>query len=124
VTFDPKYNAPGTQPGKTATIFVNAADPPTRQNFTVAHEIGHVKLGHVRKEDGFRAERFRAQGQPYDGNEEREANQFAGALLMPAPAFAKALYKQRNMTSVALTFGVSVQAASIRAYELGLITGA
>lgn len=50
-------------------IFYNGLVSPTLQRFTIAHEIGHIKLKHF-----------------FTGNhdnDEKEANMFAARLLMP-----------------------------------------
>jgi Zn-dependent peptidase ImmA (M78 family) len=110
---DPKILGLHVEPGRVATIFLNAADSLTRQNFTFSHELGHVKLGHLSD-----IPLYRAKGHPYGAEHEREANQFAAELLMPAQAFIPALYRQNSIVATAFTFGVSVEAASIRASQL------
>jgi Zn-dependent peptidase ImmA (M78 family) len=57
-------------------IFVNGADPPPRQRFTIAHELGHHLLGHGPRTDV---------GSFYDSSDQREidANKFASELLLP-----------------------------------------
>lgn len=66
----------------TLVIGVNSRHAPTRQRFTVAHEIGHILIHEGRPVfiDRFVRVNFR------DGEsstEEREANAFAAELLMP-----------------------------------------
>lgn len=53
--------------------------PITRKRFTVAHELGHIFLGHALKE-GFHARQFEG-AHPED---EQEANMYAIRLLAPA----------------------------------------
>ena len=62
------------------TIYVNSTDPPQRQMFTVAHELGHFKLGHESNEYGVLL-RFAVtiDKEP----KEQEANCFAANLLVP-----------------------------------------
>jgi transcriptional regulator with XRE-family HTH domain len=83
-----------------------------RQRFTLAHEFGHIVL-HSRRSVSDRKQR------------EREADYFAGALLLPRP------YAQHTITeSLALhdylrikaEFGISLHAIITRAQRLGLIT--
>ena len=87
---------------------------PLRDNFTLAHELGHYFLhydpdqGQVGKEVVF--ERY--------GSDifEREANRFAAALLMPKREFRDVFRKHRgDLYTVAGYFGVSVEAAKVRA---------
>ncbi len=69
-------------------IYINAEDTPKRQNFTLAHEIGHYKLhgnGHRERIDRYdysyisnKEEREKKE------KEETEANYFAASLLVPA----------------------------------------
>lgn len=60
-------------------IYVAAKDPPTRKLFSVAHELGHIFLGHKNYEVLFR---ITNEGKKYSTNEQ-EANSFAAHLLMP-----------------------------------------
>jgi len=108
-------------PGERATIFVAKGEYPPRKAFTIAHELGHVVLGHVGGE-GLRTDLFRGQGLPYDPQAEREANLFAAALLMPEEPFRQVCeaFAGRGIHYVAALFGVSVNAAAVRARELGL----
>src|SRR5690606_4472121 len=69
-------------------IYVNYADAPVRQRFTIAHELGHYVLHSASENpamDLYRDERSSAGIEP----REMEANNFAAALLMPAPLVAK-----------------------------------
>lgn len=96
-----------------AQIVVNASEVPWRQRFTVAHEIGHIFLHPLGQ--AFRDETF-------SGNEqERQANAFASALLMPLwmvePYAAKYGADSGRIASV---FQVSEQAMNIR---LGNLVG-
>ena len=71
-------------------IGVNALHHPNRQRFTIAHEIGHLRLHrdaiksqvHVDKKFMVYRDTRSAQGTEHM---EIDANQFAAALLMPAP---------------------------------------
>jgi Zn-dependent peptidase ImmA (M78 family) len=58
----------------TKTIYVNAHHPPVRRRFSVAHEIGHIELGHSLSDDAATRQRH-----------ERDANMYGAGLLMPAP---------------------------------------
>ncbi|MFY1685013.1 ImmA/IrrE family metallo-endopeptidase [Micromonospora sp. WMMD730] len=120
------------EPDKTV-ILVNAANAPTRQRFTIAHEIGHFLL-----HDGAVYLDGRARVNFRDGlssmatdHEEIEANTFAAALLMPARwvrvSFEtvvrdSAIGSEDELADVlASQFGVSRQAMSFRLINLGLI---
>ena len=69
-------------------IWVNAAESaewPPRRRFTIAHEIGHWQLHRDSTRGVFCRESSGADGEGDDGapDLEREANEFAAALLMP-----------------------------------------
>lgn len=94
-------------------IFFDSTLPVGRQRFTVAHEIGHLLLGHVgpgaatvenREPTG--AERA----------EERQANQFATRLLAPACVLHEigAVTPER----IRQVCGISAQAAEFRAQRM------
>lgn len=62
-------------------VFYNSSLPVGRKRFTVAHEIGHLVLGHVGK--GMATVENREPTGAERG-EEQQANQFAARLLAPA----------------------------------------
>jgi Zn-dependent peptidase ImmA (M78 family) len=62
-----------------AVIEVNRQASSARQNFTIAHELGHLLL-HPETSNGWRRDLFSAAG---THKEEREANAFAAELLVP-----------------------------------------
>ena len=65
----------------TPVILYDERKPPQRAKFTVAHELGHIILGHVKP--GYFTTMNR-DPKPGDAPEERAANQFAARLLAPA----------------------------------------
>lgn len=67
--------------GNTPVILFDEKKPPQRAKFTVAHEVGHIILGHVKPGSFTAANR---EPQPGDAPEEQAANQFAARLLAPA----------------------------------------
>lgn len=93
-----------------------------RQRFTLAHELGHYVLHQSQIESG----RITDQNLFRDDTNnpiEKEANNFAGDLLMPAEEFrTQIIQKQvRDFSVLAETFGVTIAAARYRAYQLGFI---
>lgn len=66
---------------KTPVILFDEKMIPPRIKFTIAHELGHIVLGHVKPGGITTANR---EPQPGDAPEERAANQFAARLLAPA----------------------------------------
>ena len=117
-------------PGKRPVIGVNKDQAQVRQRFTIAHELGHLKLHehrqvHVDRE--FRV-RFRS-GTSSQGinRDEMEANRFAAELLMPLEFLRRdieerdfALTDNEALWSLAKIYGVSAQAMAFRLNGLGI----
>ena len=94
-------------------IYVNEEDAPTRQMFTVAHELGHYMLEHQGTDILFRYET------PIDKDpQEMEANCFAANLLVPIEMInsAMAQYKltKLDVDLLAQFFGVSIDVINYR----------
>lgn len=90
------------------TIYVNSEDPPTRQSFTVAHELGHALLKHKEDEYGV----LWRLATPIDKTPlEQEANWFAANLLVPEGLLEDAMKKfsltENDLELLAKMFGVS-----------------
>ena len=119
--------------GGIISVNKNESNSKTRQRFTIAHEIGHFLLHSKLKPifiDKSPKVMFRnsesSSGELY---QEREANAFAAALLMPKDLIKDELEKMeadfKNPTKqLSKVFSVSEQAMSFRlanlGYELGL----
>jgi len=122
------------KPGALTVICVHEDDPPARQRFMIAHEIGHHHLGHDLKDDaqihvdrGLVAQRT-ARSSEGVGVHQIEANQFAAALLMPAAliharveAIAQGALLDAHLSALAEEFQVSEQAMAIRLAMLDLV---
>lgn len=104
------------------TIIVPSHTSPVRDRFTIAHELGHFFLHYVwRKKQGCHiGDRLIALRKGSD-RVEWEANWFAGGFLMPENAFRQQFQRAASIKAVADHFGVSRQAAEIRAKQLHLI---
>jgi len=112
-------------------IGVNSTHANTRQRFSIAHECGHLKLHkgkmYVDARINFRDTLSSLAVDP----EEREANAFAAALLMPGPFVIDEIKKaiEKNMSDdsdaiigdLARVFQVSMQAMTYRLKNLGLL---
>lgn len=112
--FDPNLHVDGAVQSTedTATIWVKDEPPPSRQRFTVAHELGHLLL----HQHGalFRDTHVGTFDRAYDETE-RQANAFAAALLMPRFLLETGIhYTHLTMRELARLFGVSPQAMEIR----------
>ena len=116
--------------GDTFEISYNAEHSQLRSEFTIAHELGHLFLhmGYLVNPD-----KWNAIDEYYDSpkyrqgysEEEYEANQFAGAFLMPEKeyrAFVKEHSKENRISIklIANHFNVSFDAALTRGKWLGI----
>ena len=100
-------------------IYVAKDHAPTRQNFTIAHELGHIALGHLDGRDGELIDDAKRLRSAFWDREEREANAFAAELLMPARWVREALEAGiRTLDELSTLFGVSRQAMSVRIESL------
>lgn len=99
------------QQGQTPIIYVDAREPKVRQRFTIAHELGHyierVNRGH--KDFSFVDRR----GAVYDIHE-FYADEFAGALLMPATELNRLREEGLSIREIGQRFGVSPTAVNKR----------
>lgn len=124
------------QDGQRPIIGVNSVNASVRQRFTIAHEIGHLLL-HEGKGlilDRLVRVNFRdAVSSTATDRQEREANAFAAALLMPDEQIIQQLQHLTSGThksdtkivqSLAKAFDVSRQAMEFRLINLGLLTPA
>lgn len=121
-------------------VMVNKSHHPNRQRFSIAHELGHLLLHdtqgdrlfidtHIRvyqRVGASTAKVYSESGSATTPEEEREANQFAAALLMPKPllieaALSRDLWDEFDVSSLAATFAVSEQAMAIRLQQLDVL---
>ena len=103
-------------------IFLAAHTGPTRDRFTIAHELGHYFLHFIypnqtgRAVEKLEAERYGS------GRVEWEANWFAAGFLMPTIQFREQfMLLGRSVLLLADKFGVSNEAAQIRIKALNLV---
>ncbi|MDP4179757.1 MAG: ImmA/IrrE family metallo-endopeptidase [Bacillota bacterium] len=80
-----------------------------RLNFTIAHELGHIFLGHLTISDKLKTEQERY-------IEDLEANEFASKLLMPQRILLNCNFS--SVYDVADFFNVSISALSTRMHVL------
>lgn len=112
------------------SIIINDEKPQTRQNFTIAHELGHYFL----HQDIIKSEAVLVDGDGFlDGSNvlyrldnaaqnilETEANNFAASLIMPTKLVLRAWNTIKSIEELAKLFNVSTIAMSIRLERLGL----
>lgn len=123
--------------GERIVIGVNSSHAPQRQRFSIAHEIGHLRL-HARNlylDHNFDSEVFwrDSVAEQGDDDDEIEANQFAAALLMPRHFLeedvnngrialsALAQADEAAIAKLADRYKVSSQAMAYRLINTGLI---
>lgn len=97
------------------TIEYKSREPSTRIRFTVAHELGHYFLGHLKPERVFEDSLANFSTQTIKPKE-IEANQFAMELLVPIDTLDD-LIMQQNLTDgyqLAVLFGVSNKTIELR----------
>lgn len=94
-----------------AVILIEPDRPRERKRFTIAHELGHILLGHVGK-----YELVSREPSPNDSPIEHEANVFASRLLAPACVlWGLDLHTPEEIMRVC---DISYTAASIRAERM------
>jgi Zn-dependent peptidase ImmA (M78 family) len=113
--FSGYFDAAGEQP----QIEYNMSEALVRQRFTLAHELGHFALGHASAPrdtpDNFST--------AVVDDAERQANQFAAELLMPAEELRILVRSGRfaDLDELASAFRTSKVAMAWRMRSLGLI---
>ena len=128
IYIDPKTSA--------AVIGLNVSHSMTRQRFTLAHELGHYMMhrgdgGHLHVDEKDFFVRFRDQ-RARGGwtQQEKEANAFAAALLMPTVFVMRdvrnlkegvSVSDEKAVRSLATRYGVSLQAFLFRLANLNLL---
>ncbi len=103
-------------------ISINSRHSHYHQRFTVAHEIGHLLLGHL---EGSHPnitmfsdiQNFALGHHP----REREANIFAAEMLIPTPHIKDIVFSAgwRDINSLCRLYGASQQAIQIKLKEIG-----
>lgn len=114
VTFDPvDSKISGFYDAEENAIYVNSEDPPLRQTFTVAHELGHKVL----HEDWAKSADYKVFHRDPEETEqdfrEKEANAFAANLLMPRFMMDR-YWESLSVSELSQLFAVSVPAIKAR----------
>lgn len=111
-SIDSKFDGLAAKIQDQPVIVISSDWPGDRQRFTLAHELGHLVLkGRLSKEI----------------DEEKAANRFAGAFLLPTHAIRHELGERRNSLEVRelallkTEYGISMMGAVIRAHQTGII---
>ncbi len=100
------------------TLSVNSKHHTNRQRYTIAHELAHFCL-HRQFKDRFEDQIFFRGADT--SKEELQANEFAGAILMPEEEIRKRVREGiRDVGKLADLFAVSTLALRIRAKNIGM----
>lgn len=98
------------------TIFYNAGMSAARCRFTIAHELGHLVLGHIQRGQVTAINREPTLG---DSPEETAANQFAVRLLAPSCVlWGLNLHTPEEISEIC---GISLTAATFRAQRMDIL---
>lgn len=109
---DQKFDGLATNIQGQPIVVISSDWPGDRQRFTLAHELGHLVL------EGLL---------PNDIDEEKAANRFSGAFLLPKYSLKKELGDYRNfietqeLNLLKQEYGISMQGAFMRAHQTGII---
>lgn len=137
--FGPEISGILIKNGGVTTIGYNSENSPKRRRFTVAHEIGHYALEHQREgmfidnADQHFSIMFRdVKSSTGESLQEREANAFAAAMLMPKSLLIDQISKANFDLSdeddivqqLATLFEVSTQAMTYRLANIGILNSA
>lgn len=112
---DEKFDGLAVEVNNIPIVVVGRDWPGDRQRFTLSHELGHLLL------KGRLSETF---------DEEKAANRFAGAFLVPASEATKELGANRNwlepveLCVLKQTYGLSMRGWIHRASDLGILNNA
>lgn len=99
-------------PGKTTKVIVNSNNPPLRQRFTLAHELGHIIIpwhtgsivDHLDPDEGYAVQDYLEL--------ENEANLFAGEILVPSDWIVALLKDTENLAEIHRTISNECQVSS------------
>lgn len=107
-------------------IYINNSDSETRKAFTIAHELGHIKLHseELEKNPDMGILYRRPLGKKDDDQKEQEANYFAASLLVPESMCKEILEKYKDVITeenkiefLSTLFGVSQEVVGYRLHD-------
>jgi hypothetical protein len=119
VTAVESWSAATLRVGNASLIIVNSGHALTRQNNSLAHEIGHVVLKHEPAKMYVTPDGLMMMSE-YDPTNEEEATWFAGAILVPRDALLDAAARGLSNRAAAEHFGVSSSVFQMRRNRTGV----
>lgn len=116
--FPSELSALCVEKGEKLYAAVNCSHHRNRKRFSLAHELGHWVLGHTRE---FDMEQVTIDNPPdpskmkvKNKDQEAEANEFAGELLVPMKLLKVSFGKTQDIESLAKEYEVSKEVITIR----------
>lgn len=113
------WSAVTLRDGATSLIIINDAHAQTRQNNSLAHEIGHIVLQHEPAKMYVTPDGLMMMSE-YNPVHEEEATWFAGAILLPRDALIDVIKRGINEDVAAKYYGVSVAIFRMRRNRTGV----
>jgi hypothetical protein len=113
------WSAATLRNGSESLIIVNNAHTRTRQNNSIAHEIGHIVLGHEPAKMYVTPDGLMMMSE-YNLSHEEEATWFAGAILVPRDAVLEVIRQGLTDVEAANQFGISVAVFQMRRNRTGV----
>lgn len=106
-----------TEQGRQYVIVFNKDEISYRNRFAVAHELGHLLLGHISEDSGPLVHHDFSETTP----QQEFANAFALTLLLPEKMVRWLFPAAKTIQEFAMAFGISTQAATARVKELRML---
>ena len=113
------WSAATLRVGNASLIIINSSHASTRQNNSLAHEIGHIVLKHEPAKMYFTPDGLMMMSE-YNPTHEEEANWFAGAVLVPRDALLEVAARGLPDRDAAIHFGVSNAVFQMRRNRTGV----
>lgn len=102
-------------------IIVNSASSIEDQNYTIAHQMAHLCLGHINYDD-YRIDTFKTIYRRHQDKQERYANEFADIILIPKTLIISAIeFGLTDIKSLANIFKVNKMVMKNRLIRLNII---
>lgn len=102
-------------------IRYNPCENERRRRFTIAHELGHLMLGHVQPGGRMHRDLKRDYKRYNETPKERQANDFAAQLLMPESILRLAAKAIPRLDKLAAEFNVSTESMGYRLQNIGIL---
>jgi len=119
VTARESWSAATLRNGSANLIIINDGHAESRQNNSLAHEIGHIVLGHEPAKMYVTPDGLMMMSE-YNAVHEEEATWFAGAILVPRDALLEVIKRGLPDRDAADYFGVSVAVFQMRRNRTGV----